>query len=123
MAKALATARPSELLGNLDRANRSALGDHPKAVQLFNRYATYNGSDPYRTPGLMRMIPGLEHGQGAFYPVGGMYSITKALHLLAVDRGVRFRFNTPVERILLTKDQQQWYAQTTDCSVAYTLSR
>jgi hypothetical protein len=24
---------------------------------------------------------------------------------------------------LLTKDQQQWYAQTTDCSVAYTLSR
>ena len=24
---------------------------------------------------------------------------------------------------LLTKDQQQWYAQTTDCNVAYTLSR
>lgn len=107
MAKALATARPAELLGSLDRANRSALGDHPKAVQLFNRYATYNGSDPYRTPGLMRMIPGLEHGQGAFYPVGGMYSITKALHLLAVDRGVRFRFNTPVERILLSSDQHR----------------
>jgi hypothetical protein len=24
---------------------------------------------------------------------------------------------------LLTKDQQQWYAQATDCNVAYTLSR
>ena len=101
--KALTTARPAELMGNLDRVNRSALGDRPKAVQLFNRYATYNGSDPYRTPGLMRMIPGLEHGQGAYYPVGGMYAITKALHLLALDLGVRFRFNRPVERILLSQ--------------------
>jgi diapolycopene oxygenase len=99
--KALTSVRPSELFRSLDSVNRSALGDHTKAVQLFDRFATYNGSDPYRTPGLMRMIPGLEHGQGAFYPLNGMYSITRALHLLAVDRGVRFHFNTPVERILL----------------------
>ncbi len=104
---ALATARPGEIMGSLDRVNRSALGDHPKAVQLFNRYATYNGSDPYRTPGLMRMIPGLEHGQGAFYPVGGMYSITRALHLLALDLGVQFRFDTPVERILLSPNRDR----------------
>jgi phytoene desaturase len=99
--KALTAVRPAELVRSLHGVNRAALGDHPKALQLFDRFATYNGSDPYRTPGLMRMIPGLEHGQGAFYPVNGMYSITRALHLLAVDLGVRFHFNTPVERILV----------------------
>lgn len=99
--KALTVVRPVELFRSLDSVNRATFVDSDKAVQLFDRFATYNGSDPYRTPGLMRMIPGLEHGQGAFYPVGGMYSITKALHLLAVDLGVRFHFQAPVERILL----------------------
>jgi phytoene desaturase len=99
--KALTSVRPGELVRSLDSMNRVALGDNDKAVQLFDRFATYNGSDPYRTPGLMRMIPGLEHGQGAFYPEGGMFSITRALHLLAVDLGVRFHFDAPVQRILL----------------------
>lgn len=105
--RALTAAHPSELLRSLHATNMKALGGNAKAVQLFDRFATYNGSDPYRTPGLMRMIPGLEHGQGAFYPVGGMYSITRALHLLAVDLGVRFRFGTAVDRILLDAGKQR----------------
>lgn len=104
--KALRAARLPELTSDLHRLNVKALGDG-KAAQLFDRFATYNGSNPYRTPGLMRMIPGLEHGQGAFYPVGGMYRITQALHLLAVDLGVQFHFNSPVERILLSDDRRR----------------
>ena len=104
--RALAGVRPAELMGSLHAVNRAAVGDG-KASQLFDRFATYNGSDPYRTPGLMRMIPGLEHGQGAFLPVGGMHAITRALHLLAVDLGVRFHFRAPVERILLDRDQRR----------------
>jgi phytoene desaturase len=103
--KALRAARLPELTSDLHRVNVKAVGDG-KAAQLFDRFATYNGSNPYRTPGLMRMIPGLEHGQGAFYPVGGMYRITQALHLLAVDLGVRFHFNSPVQRILLSDDRR-----------------
>jgi diapolycopene oxygenase len=98
--KALRTASIPELTQDLHRVNAMAMGEG-KAAQLFDRFATYNGSNPYRTPGLMRMIPGLEHGQGAFQPVGGMYRIIQALHLLAADVGVRFHFNTPVDRILL----------------------
>jgi phytoene desaturase len=104
--QALTSVRPRELFGSLHAVNRSSFGDG-KAAQLFDRFATYNGSDPYRTPGLMRMIPGLEHGQGAFAPVGGMYAITRALHLLAVDLGVRFHFGMPVERILLDQDRRR----------------
>ena len=104
--EALTAARPGELLDSLHAINGRALDGHDKAVQLFDRFATYNGSDPYRTPGLMRMIPGLEHGEGAFFPVGGMYAITIALHGLAEDLGVRFHFRSPVERILLADDQR-----------------
>ncbi len=71
-----------------------------KTVQLFNRYATYNGSNPYKAPSMLTMIPHLEHNLGSYYPTGGMISITNALVQLAKDKGVQFYFNTPVERII-----------------------
>jgi phytoene desaturase len=70
-----------------------------KVVQLFNRYATYNGSDPYQAPGTMNIIPHLEFGIGAYFPKKGMYDITKSLYDLARKVGVKFYFDTPVEKI------------------------
>ncbi|MEZ5173769.1 MAG: 1-hydroxycarotenoid 3,4-desaturase CrtD [Bacteroidia bacterium] len=72
---------------------------HPALVQLFNRYATYNGSDPYRAPAVLQSIPHLEFGRGAYFPRGGMISIARELYNLAERRGVEFHFNTPVESI------------------------
>ena len=74
--------------------------NHPKLVQLFNRYATYNGSDPYQTPATLNIIPHLEYNIGAFFPKKGMVSITNSLVKLAEDLGVRFHFNTRVEEII-----------------------
>lgn len=71
-----------------------------RTVQLFNRYATYNGSNPYQAPGMLSLIPHLEHNEGTFYPEGGMISIARALHQLAVKKGVQFHFNTKVQRII-----------------------
>lgn len=73
---------------------------HPKLVQLFNRYATYNGSDPYRAPGILNIIPHFEHGIGTFHPVNGMHQITESLVNLALEVGVKFRFNERVNSIL-----------------------
>jgi phytoene desaturase len=73
---------------------------NPKTVQLFNRYATYNGSNPYKAPGMLSLIPHLEHNEGSFYPKGGMISITNALYKLAQKKGVIFHLNTPVTRII-----------------------
>ena len=73
---------------------------HPKLVQIFDRYATYNGSDPYRVSGIMSVIPHLEQGVGTFFPKKGMYGITKALQKLAEDLGVKFYFNQKVNEIL-----------------------
>jgi phytoene desaturase len=97
--KALATLRFKHLFHSMYQVNRKAF-KHPHTVQLFNRFATYNGSNPYRAPGMLTLIPHLELNQGTFYPQGGMIAITNALYQLALKKGVLFKFNTPVERII-----------------------
>jgi phytoene desaturase len=71
-----------------------------KTVQIFDRFATYNGSNPYKAPAMLSMIPHLEHNEGTFYPLGGMISITNALYKLAVKKGVEFVFNSKVDKII-----------------------
>ena len=72
-----------------------------RLVQYFNRFSTYNGSSPYKTPGIMSIIPHLEHHYGAFFPEGGMNEISKSLYLLAKDLGVKFNFESIVDKILI----------------------
>ncbi len=73
---------------------------HPKLVQLFDRYATYNGSNPYKAPGMLTIIPHFEHNVGVFYPEGGMHRITQAVFELAQRLGVQFHFGQRVDEIL-----------------------
>ncbi|RYZ51819.1 MAG: phytoene desaturase, partial [Sphingobacteriales bacterium] len=82
----------------MNEANEAAFGNQ-KMVQLFNRFATYNGSDPYQAPGLLNLIPHLEHHLGAYFPEGGMHSITKSIYKLACELGVRFIFGSKATRI------------------------
>lgn len=70
-----------------------------KLIQLFNRFATYNGSSPYKTPGIMSMIPHLEMGIGTFYPIGGMRSIIESLTDLAKRNGISFHYPEAIESI------------------------
>jgi phytoene desaturase len=71
-----------------------------KARQLFNRYATYNGSSPYRTPATLNIVPSVEYYGGAFAVRGGIYAIPQALDRLAKELGVRRFYSTTVEGIL-----------------------
>lgn len=91
-----------KLIGSLNRWNKKRLKeDH--LVQIFNRYGTYNGSNPYQMSGLYSMIPHLELNLGTYFPKKGMRSIVDSLYDLAVENGVEFRFNerdiaaTPIE--------------------------
>lgn len=74
-----------------------------KTIRFFNRYATYNGSNPYKAPATLNVIPHFEQYFGAYFPVGGMYSISSSLEQLARDLGVVFNFNSYVEEIVLEK--------------------
>ena len=72
---------------------------NPKSLQFFSRHATYNGSSPYQTPGIMSLIPHLEMHFGTYYPEGGMRSITESLYQLALRQGVKFHFSEKVTSI------------------------
>ncbi|MBU0694934.1 MAG: phytoene desaturase [Bacteroidetes bacterium] len=80
------------------KANESFFSDK-KMVQYANRFATYNGSDPYQAPATLNVIPHLEQHFGAFFPKGGMFQITKSLVKLAEDLGVKFHYNQRVDEI------------------------
>jgi phytoene desaturase len=82
----------------MHQANEQRFAD-VRVVQLFNRYATYNGSNPYETPATMNIIPHLEFNIGAYFPTKGMYSITESLFGLAKRVGVTFHFGAKVEEI------------------------
>jgi phytoene desaturase len=97
--KALANGYRFDLMKTMHQANVQQLKE-PRLVQLFDRYATYNGSNPYKAPGILNLIPALEHVDGAYFPKGGMFSITKALVELAQSLGVTFHYNMPVEEII-----------------------
>ena len=96
---ALKTVRFGYLFKTLHQHNSKHFSS-VEAVQLFNRFATYNGSNPYKAPAMLSLIPHLEQNQGTFYPQGGMISITNALYNLAVKKGVQFIFDAPVQRII-----------------------
>jgi phytoene desaturase len=99
---ALSAAKPKYLFGTLHQYNSKTFKS-PHTTQLFNRYATYNGSSPYKAPAMLSLIPHLELNQGTYYPRGGMSSIATALHKLAIKKGVHFHFNTAVQNIIETE--------------------
>jgi phytoene desaturase len=70
-----------------------------KIIQLFDRYATYNGSNPYLAPATLNIIPHVEYTMGSYIPQEGIFSISKALRQLAENKGVNFYFNSKVEKI------------------------
>lgn len=71
-----------------------------RLVQYFNRFATYNGSNPYSAPALLNMIPHLEHNIGTFFPKKGMHQITQSIFTLACELGVDFRFGQAATEII-----------------------
>ena len=73
----------------------------PYLRQLFGRFATYNGSSPYRAPATFALIPYVEFGLGAWYVRGGMYEIPCALTRLAGELGVEIRTGAEVSRIIV----------------------
>lgn len=89
---------------SMHRANNAFFTDK-KLVQYADRFATYNGSNPYKAPATLNVIPHLEQHFGAYFPDGGIYQITLSLVALAERLGVKFHYNSPVEEIILEKNE------------------
>jgi len=88
----------------LDTVNQDELKE-PHLVQLFNRFATYNGSSPFKTPGMMTLIQHLEQEYGTFVSEKGMINISKSIFDLAKRNGVKFEFNKLVNEIVVKNNK------------------
>ena len=88
----------------LDTVNQDELKE-PHLVQLFNRFATYNGSSPFKTPGMMTLIQHLEQEYGTFVSDKGMINISKSIFDLAKRNGVKFEFNKLVNEIIVKNNK------------------
>ncbi len=87
-----------EIFKNMNAQNKK-LFKTAKATQFFNRYATYNGSNPYAAPATLNVIPHYEYGFGAFFPNNGIRSIATSLYHKAIRQGVEFNFNYSVSEV------------------------
>lgn len=88
-----------DALRSVDAAVRSFFRS-PHLRQLFNRYATYNGSSPYSSPATFNVIAYIELAEGGWYVRGGMYALAGALTRLCAELGVELRLSTPVAQIV-----------------------
>jgi len=102
--KALFNLNIYQINKNLDEVNKKEIKEK-HLIQLFNRYATYNGSSPYKTPGMMTLIQHLESHYGTYIPLKGMNDISNSLYRLAKRKGVKFEFESEVEKIEIQNNQ------------------
>jgi len=92
-----------EIDTSLNKVNQAQLKE-PHLVQFYNRFATYNGSNPYKTPGMMTLVQHLEQHYGTFIPKKGMGDISQSLFELAKRQGVVFHLGKKVDKITVEKN-------------------
>lgn len=86
-------------LRTVHQANSSFFNDK-RLVQLFDRYATYNGSSPFLAPATLNVIPHVEYTMGAYIPEGGIRRISEALQQLAEESGAVIRRGVQIDEIV-----------------------
>ena len=101
------------LFSSMNTVNRQSF-KNPKTTQIFNRFATYNGSNPFKSPGMFNIIAHLELNVGPYMPKGGMVAISDAVYQKALELGVRFHFNKRVEKILYSSGRVEGIATSTN---------
>ncbi len=101
--KGITSCNPSLLYHTLNEYNERHLTTG-EAIQVFNQFAAYAGSSPFRSPAMLIMIAHLALSSGVFYLKGGMgmTSMVQALYKLALKKGVLFQFGKKVTRIIHT---------------------
>jgi phytoene desaturase len=85
----------------IHQANSSFFKD-TKTIQLFDRYATYNGSNPYQAPATLNIIPFVEYKLGGYYLDGGMIELVNAFSSLIEKTNVNLHLNSNVEQIIVS---------------------
>ena len=80
---------------------------NPKLVMLMEFPVLFLGALPSDIPALYSLMNYADIKLGTWYPQGGMYNIADAMYKLAVELGVKFRFNCDVNKINVTNGKAE----------------
>jgi phytoene desaturase len=92
--------KPWETLSALSKKRLN----HPRLRQIFDLYAFYNGSSPYKASSIYSVIAWVQWGEGTYYLRGGLRTYANALIRLAEKFGVTIRTGAKAERIIIEQD-------------------
>ncbi|MBO0676139.1 phytoene desaturase [Mycolicibacterium sp. S2-37] len=97
------SARPADLRAvapwrTIDGLGRRMLPD-PRLRMWLNRYATYSGSDPRRTPAVLGVTSFVEQEFGAWYVPGGLRRIVETLAMRCTSLGVDIVTDAQVDAV------------------------
>jgi phytoene desaturase len=73
---------------------------NPYLRQLLEFPVLFLGAKPSKTPALYSLMNYADLVLGTWYPIGGMYEVSKAIHQVGLSQGVRFIFNQDVISIV-----------------------
>ena len=80
---------------------------NPKLIQLIEFPVLFLGALPADIPALYSLMNYADIKLGTWYPKGGMYNIADAMYKLALEQGVKFHFNTKVDKISTNKNSAE----------------
>lgn len=63
--------------------------------------AVFLGVNPAKTPSVYSLMTHIDFNLGVWYPIGGIYAVAKAIESLGSELGVEYKFNTPVEKLVV----------------------
>lgn len=89
-----------DIFRSMHKAN-SHFFDNPNALLMFDRYATYNGSNPYQAPAIFNLLAHVEHGMFSYAISGGIRKLAQVIFELCIRKGVKFHFSHKVEEIMV----------------------
>lgn len=87
-----------DVFRSMNTANSKQFADQ-KVVDIFNRYASYNGSNPYSAPATLNVIAHYEITLGTYFSKRGIYTIIQSLLALAEEIGVEVKLNCRVKEL------------------------
>ncbi|HZX73969.1 MAG TPA: phytoene desaturase family protein, partial [Cyclobacteriaceae bacterium] len=77
----------------------------PRLIQILEFPVLFLGATAEDTPALYSLMNYADIKLGTWYPMGGMYKIIEGMVALAKEQGVRFEFDSPVEKFTMRDNE------------------
>lgn len=80
---------------------------HPRLRQLMEFPVLFLGALPENIPALYSLMNYADIKLGTWYPKGGMYAVVEGMYKLAMEMGVKFKFNENVKEVSILNNQAE----------------